>query len=74
VPCRSPTAPWLHRSDAFGDEHHEIALDFHHRSPAEVASLLRSAGFRVLAETRRAPDLTGPYPEDTPQAYVLARR
>jgi ubiquinone/menaquinone biosynthesis C-methylase UbiE len=63
-----------HRADAVGGERHEIALDFHHRSPLAVSELLRAAGFRVLADTVRAPDLTGPYPEDTPQAYVLARR
>ena len=66
-------ADTTHRADAL-DGKHEIALDFHHREPAQVSALLRAAGFHVLAEIWRAPDLDGPYPEKTPQAYVLARR
>lgn len=62
-----------HRADALGSAG-EIALDFHHRAPASVTDLLATAGFEVVAQTWRAPDRTGPYPEDTPQAYVLARR
>jgi len=52
---------------------HEVALTFHHRHPADVANLLRDNGFTVQAQLLREPDLDGPYPEDTPQAYVLAR-
>lgn len=51
---------------------HEVALTFHHRTPDEMTKLLRDNGFTVQAQLLRAPDLDGPYPEDTPQAYVLA--
>ncbi len=60
----------VHRTHAAG---HEVALDFHHRRPADVTDHLRRAGFTVRAQLLREPDLDGDYPEDTPQAYVLAR-
>lgn len=65
-----------HRTDAYADdtEHHDIALDFHHRQPTDIAALLAAAGFEVVAHAVRDPDTDGPYPEDTPQAYVLARK
>ena len=53
---------------------HDVALTFHHRHPDAMADLLRANGFTVQAQLLRAPDPDGPYPEDTPQAYVLARR
>jgi ubiquinone/menaquinone biosynthesis C-methylase UbiE len=53
---------------------HAVALDFHHRQPARVAALLAAAGFVVRATLHRAPDEDGAYPEDTPQAYVLASK
>ncbi|MFC4854750.1 class I SAM-dependent methyltransferase [Actinophytocola glycyrrhizae] len=52
---------------------HEVALTFHRRDPAELADRLRDNGFTVRAQLLRAPDTDGPYPENTPQAYVLAR-
>lgn len=51
---------------------HEVALTFHHREPTRMADLLRDNGFMVKAQLLREPDLDGPYPENTPQAYVLA--
>lgn len=53
--------------------HHEVELTFHHREPARMADLLQDTGFTVQAQLLREPDLDSPYPEDTPQAYVLAR-
>ena len=60
----------LHLSSAGG---HEVSLDFHRRRPPSVASLLRDAGFTMRAELVREPDEEGPFPERTPQAYLLAR-
>lgn len=51
---------------------HEVELTFHHRTPDEMADLLRDSGFTVRAQLLRAADPEGPYPEQTPQAYVLA--
>lgn len=48
-------------------------LTFHHRDPVRMADLLGDNGFTVQAQLLRAPDPDGPYPEDMPQAYVLAR-
>jgi hypothetical protein len=39
-----------------------------------MAQLLAAAGFSVRAILDRAPDESGDYAEDTPQAYLLARR
>ena len=58
-----------HRTRAGG---HEVALTFHHRTPDGMADLLRDSGFTVRARLHRAPDTDGQYPEETPQAYVLA--
>lgn len=58
-----------HRTNAGG---HEVELTFHHRTPDEMADLLRDSGFTVRAQLLRAADPEGPYPEQTPQAYVLA--
>jgi ubiquinone/menaquinone biosynthesis C-methylase UbiE len=52
--------------------HHDVALTFHRRDPDTVVDLLRHNGFTVQAQLLREPDHDGPYPEDTPQAYVLA--
>jgi SAM-dependent methyltransferase len=51
---------------------HDVSLTFHHRQPDAMADLLRANGFTVRAQFLRAPDTEGPYPENTPQAYVLA--
>lgn len=60
----------LHRSEAAG---HQVNLDFHRRRPDHVAALLRDAGFAVRARLVREPDEDGPFPESTPQAFLLAR-
>jgi SAM-dependent methyltransferase len=60
-----------HRTEAGG---HPVALDFHHRQPDRMAEFVRAAGLTVRATLLRAPDEDGDYPEDTPQAYVLARK
>lgn len=53
---------------------HDVTLDFHHRQPSQMTALLESAALQVTATLVRAPDEDGAYPEDTPQAYILARR
>ncbi|HEX6357550.1 class I SAM-dependent methyltransferase [Actinophytocola sp.] len=53
---------------------HDVSLHFHHRQPDHMAELLAAAGFTVRATLHRAPDEGGDYPEDTAQAYMLARR
>jgi SAM-dependent methyltransferase len=53
---------------------HDVSLRFHHRRPAHMAQLLTAAGLSVRATLDRAPDESGDYAEDTPQAYLLARR
>jgi ubiquinone/menaquinone biosynthesis C-methylase UbiE len=60
-----------HRTGAIG---HEISLDFHRRQPAQVAGLLTAAGLAAVARTVREADDRPPFPERTPQGYVLARR
>jgi ubiquinone/menaquinone biosynthesis C-methylase UbiE len=60
-----------HRTEAGG---HPVTLDFHHRQPDRMAEFVRAAGLTVRATLLRAPDEDGDYPEDTPQAYVLARK
>jgi hypothetical protein len=60
-----------HLSSAGG---HEVSLDFHRRHPSTVADLLRAAGFTMRAELVRQPDEEGTFPEQTPQAYLLARK
>jgi SAM-dependent methyltransferase len=61
----------LHLSDAGG---HEVSLDFHRRRPDAVVDLLHGAGFRMKARLEREPDQDGPFPERTPQAFLLARK
>jgi ubiquinone/menaquinone biosynthesis C-methylase UbiE len=53
---------------------HAVALTFHHRQPDQLAEQLEAAGLKVRATLVRAPDEDGDYPEDTPQAYLLARK
>ncbi|TYB57368.1 class I SAM-dependent methyltransferase [Nonomuraea sp. PA05] len=60
-----------HRTKAAG---HEISLSFHHRRPGPVADLLDQAGLSVHARLLREPDDHDDYPEDTPQAFLLARK
>jgi SAM-dependent methyltransferase len=61
----------LHRTEVGG---HPVALDFHQRQPDEVIRLLHTAGLAVRARVVREPDEDGPFPETTPQAFVLARK
>lgn len=58
-----------HRTRAGG---HDVSLTFHHRHPERMAELLGDNGFTVRAQLVRTQDTGGPYPENTPQAYVLA--
>jgi SAM-dependent methyltransferase len=55
---------------------HPVSLDFHRRRPDHIAELLREAGLTLRARLLREPDQDEgtPYPEKTPQAYVLARK
>jgi SAM-dependent methyltransferase len=61
----------LHLSEARG---HEVSLDFRRRRPDQVADLLTGAGFEVRAQSLRAPDEDGDFPERTPQGFMLARK
>ncbi|NIH80558.1 class I SAM-dependent DNA methyltransferase [Amycolatopsis viridis] len=61
----------VHRDEVGG---HRVSLDFHPQRVPEVAALLAEAGLQVRARLERAPDEDGPFPETTPQAFVLARR
>ncbi|SFE64072.1 Methyltransferase domain-containing protein [Actinopolyspora alba] len=60
-----------HRTEAGG---HEVSLDFHRRRPEHVAELLSRAGLTPRARLLREPDEDGDFPEDTRQAFLLARR
>ncbi|MEU4672958.1 methyltransferase domain-containing protein [Amycolatopsis sp. NPDC023774] len=61
----------LHRSQAGG---HPVSLDFHQRQPDQVINLLHSAGLIARVQVLREPDEDGKFKEDTPQAFVLARK
>jgi SAM-dependent methyltransferase len=61
----------LHLSEALG---HPVSLDFHRRQPDQVAALLTQAGLAVRARLLREHDDEGPFPERTPQAFLLARK
>ncbi|WP_354637507.1 class I SAM-dependent DNA methyltransferase [Kitasatospora camelliae] len=60
-----------HRTEAFG---HEIDLTFHRRRPEQVSDLLGAAGLPVIARMQRECDEDGPFPEKTPQAFLVARK
>jgi SAM-dependent methyltransferase len=51
-----------------------IDLDFHRRTPEKVSRMLDEAGFVTRSRTWRERDADGPFPERTPQAFVLARK
>ena len=51
-----------------------LKLDFHHRQPDQIADVLSRCGLDVRARVLREPDHGGPFPEQEPQAYVLARK
>ncbi|MFG2277052.1 class I SAM-dependent methyltransferase [Streptomyces chartreusis] len=61
----------LRMTEALGEE---VSLVFHRRQPERVAALLRAAGLEVRAVVRKERDTEGPFPERTPQGFVLARR
>ncbi|MEV6205880.1 class I SAM-dependent methyltransferase [Kitasatospora sp. NPDC051914] len=60
-----------HRTEAFG---HEIDLVFHRRRPERVSELLGAAGLPVIARMQRERDDEEPFPEKTPQAFLVARK
>lgn len=60
-----------HWAEAAG---HAISLTFHRRQPDHVATMLDEAGFAVDARLVREPDDHSDYPEDSPQAFLLARK
>jgi hypothetical protein len=49
-----------------------VSVEFHRRQPDQVAEVLSRAGLDVRARILREPDDTGEFPEQTPQAFVLA--
>ncbi|MFC9908907.1 class I SAM-dependent DNA methyltransferase [Streptomyces sp. NPDC127197] len=57
----------LHLTERFG---HEIALDYHWRTPEKVADLLTKAGLDVQARVLREPQDE----EKRPRAFLLARK
>lgn len=61
----------LRYTEAWG---REISLDFHRRQPEKIAALLREAGLEVRSVVWRERETDGPFPERTPQGFVLARR
>lgn len=53
---------------------HAISLEFHRRQPDHVADLLNQVGLVVRARLVREADDHDVYPEDTQQAFLLARK
>ncbi|OLT10910.1 methyltransferase [Actinomadura sp. CNU-125] len=53
---------------------HAVSLDFHLRSPDDVADRLVRTGLEVRARLVREPDEDGAYAESSPQAFLLARK
>ncbi|GAA2575168.1 class I SAM-dependent methyltransferase [Dactylosporangium fulvum] len=56
-----------HITEGFGST---VSLDFHRQPPELVASLLRAAGFRMVAQLLREPDDT----ERSQQAHMLVKK
>ena len=52
----------------------EIDLVFHRRRPERVSELLGAAGLPVIARMQRERDDEEPFPEKTPQAFLVARK
>ncbi|WP_103535053.1 class I SAM-dependent methyltransferase [Streptomyces sp. SM11] len=52
----------------------EVSLVFHRRQPERMAALLREVGLEVRSVVWRERETDGPFPERTPQGFVLARR
>ncbi|MFG3406958.1 class I SAM-dependent methyltransferase [Streptomyces sp. NPDC048142] len=61
----------LRLTEALGQE---ISLVFHRRQPERIAELLRDAGLEVRSVVWRERETDGPFPERSPQGFVLARR
>ncbi|ARF74336.1 class I SAM-dependent methyltransferase [Streptomyces griseus] len=61
----------LRMTEALG---RDVSLVFHRRQPERVAELLRDAGLEVRSRVWRERETDGPFPERTPQGFVLARR
>ena len=59
------------RTESLG---HPVRLDFHRRQPDTVSAALTAAGLTECARLVRARDDAEPYPEKTPQAFLLARK
>ncbi len=59
----------VHVAEARG---HPVALDYRWRRPERVAEWLGRAGLEVRAQLLRAPDDDGDFPEQEPQAFLLA--
>lgn len=51
-----------------------VSLDFHRRQPGPVAEALSRSGLDVRVRVVREPDDAGEFPEQSPQAFLLARR
>jgi SAM-dependent methyltransferase len=51
-----------------------VMLDHHQRQPRPVAEALSRSGLDVRARVLREPDDASEFPEQEPQAYLLARR
>ncbi|NUS43265.1 MAG: methyltransferase domain-containing protein [Mycobacteriaceae bacterium] len=58
----------LHLVRPFG---YDVSLEFHRRQPDDITALLEAAGFDVRTRLQRAPEEGL---ENTPQAYLLARK
>ncbi len=60
-----------HLTEALGQQ---VTLDFHRLPPRQAEDLLDRAGLPVHARMVREPEPDGPFPERTPQAFLLARK
>ncbi|WP_037912135.1 class I SAM-dependent DNA methyltransferase [Actinacidiphila yeochonensis] len=60
-----------HRTDGFG---HPVDLHFHRLRPDVLSRLLADAGLVEYARTTRRRDDEEPFPEKTPQGFLLARK
>jgi SAM-dependent methyltransferase len=61
----------VHMTEALGQP---VSLNFHRRQPEQVAGLLGQAGLAVSARLVREPDDVPEFPEEEPQAFLLARK
>jgi hypothetical protein len=61
----------LHHADVAGDA---VSVDLHQRQPDRVAEALSRSGLDLRVRVVGEPDDTGEFPEQEPQAFLLARR